>query len=245
MLKCSAMLVLSVCLLAAGADVRAATIDTTTQGNWIGKYGSEGYILNGYLAGGNGTYVPSASTANDLASLPSFVTSYSYSSGFQQYVWETGSSDQRDLQDPRNPSGGRNASTSFISNDGNTQQITLNVGTPTNFQLAIYGLDWDNFNGRDATLTVNGESVEFDNTSPPSAYHNGEWAVFDVSAPAGSLVIDFKGNASANSNSVLSGIMFDPIPEPATLSVLGAAVGLGLIRRRRIAIDRHAVCFQN
>ena len=211
-----------------------ATIDTTTGGNWIGKYGSQGYILMDYgraatNSNTTGVYDATASTGNDVSSLPSYVTGYSYS-GFQQYLWTTNQTDPRDLQNPADPTGLRNASTSFINNDGNTQTITLNINTPTTFQLGVYGLDWDNYNGRDATVTVNGDSAELDNNNPAGAYHNGEWALFNVTAPAGPLVISFKGNGPGNSNSVLSGITFDAVPEPATFSILALA-GTAVLRR--------------
>src|SRR4051794_21185265 len=92
----------------------ASTIDTTTHGNWIGKYGSDGYILTNYYR------VPTTSgTANvydgvplkttDAAVLPPYIADYNYGGGAQAYVWESNSTDQRFPQDPANPSGPRNS----------------------------------------------------------------------------------------------------------------------------------------
>src|SRR5687767_14339350 len=93
--------------------VRGATVDTTTQGNWIGTYGADGYILPFYNGGGPGTHAPFLTTFSDVASLPTFVGGYSYGNGAQGYVWEVNSADVRDPQNPADPAGGRTAATAF------------------------------------------------------------------------------------------------------------------------------------
>lgn len=201
----------------------ASTIDTATQGNWIGVYGGNGYILNSYIGTAN-----SPQTANDLASLPSYVSSYSYGNT-SQYQW-TGST--TDVRAPENPLAAnpltdpRVAATAY--NDG-SYSVTLNLNHAESFQLGVYGLDWDNYNGRDMTITVNGDTARFNNTTIAHAYNNGEWALFNITnAPVGPLVISFTQNAPTASNSVISAITFDhgvPTPEPSTF-ILG---GLGLV----------------
>ena len=86
--------------------LRSATIDTTTQGNWIGVYGNDGYILNDYL-GTSSQYIATASPSNDLVSLPSYISGYSYSAGTQQYQWATSTNDPRTPQNPLDPSGSK------------------------------------------------------------------------------------------------------------------------------------------
>ncbi len=225
--------VLALVLLAASA-ASAATIDSTTQGNWIGVYGGQGYILNAYNGGGNGNYLGAASPANDTVSLPSYVSSYSYGSGAQQYVWATGdpATTTKDLQDPANPTGPRNAATAF---NGTDWSMTLNLSHAEHFNLAVYALDYDNFNGRDITVSVGSDSARINGSN---GYLTGAYAVFDVNAGAGPLTIDIHQNAGGGSNSTISGVFFTAYtPEPSALA-LGSLGALGLlvaVRRRRCA----------
>ena len=221
---------------AAGQGRQAhAALDAATHGDWIGVYGSQGYILNAYNAGGNGNYLGTASASNDTSVLPSYVSSYTYGAGAQQYVWSTGDSatTTKDLQDPSDPTGLRNAATAF---NGGDWSLTLNLNQSEHFQLAVYALDYDNFNGRDITISVDGQSQRIDGSN---GYLTGAYAVFNINASAGPLEIDIHQNASGASNSTISGIFFDKVsaPEPASLVVWGVVIvgGLAAAGRRRKA----------
>jgi hypothetical protein len=193
----------------------AATIDTTTQGNWIGVYGQGGYILNAFDSG------------VDRAVLPSFVSGYS-STPTSQYEWASGTSDSRALQDPAHPSNAsdRNAATTY----GSSFTFTVDVSKATDFNLSVYALDWDS-SGRDVTLSVNGDAVRVNNTTAGllNAYHNGEWVTWNVNAPVGPLTIDVTYNSGANA--VISAVMFSPEPSTFVLGGLGV-VGLFVAARR-------------
>ena len=190
----------------AAAAAQAATIDTTTQGNWIGTYGTQGYILNDYAGGGT-----------DVASLPAYVSGYAYS-GANFDVWNGSTNDTRAPENPANPSGSRVAATAY---DGNFS-VNLTLAHPASFDVSVYGLDWDS-NTRDVTLTVNGSSVDVNNVTPTNAYHNGEWVTWSVfGAPAGNFPIDIQYNGGANS--VISAITFQAYtPEPSSLVLCGLA----------------------
>lgn len=125
--------------------------------------------------------------------------------------------------------GPRNAATAF--NDGNWS-LTLNLSHAELFQLAVYALDYDNFNGRDITVSVGSDSARIDGSN---GYLTGAYAVFNVNAAAGPLTIDIHQNAGGGSNSTISGVFFSAYtPEPSSF-VLGGlgAVGLFVTARRR------------
>jgi hypothetical protein len=190
------------------------TIDTTTKGNWVGVYGSSGYILPHYAIKVDNTNTSPKTLVGDVASLPSFISSYSYS-GANGFVWDGVTTDIRAPQDPANPGGNRTAATAY---DGD-YTITLNVSQAAQFQLGIYGLDWDT-TARDIAVTVNSETVDYDNVGTPD-YNQGMWGIWTIDALGpGPLVIsvDHQGGV----NSVLSAITFDEIveiPEPASIAM--------------------------
>ena len=104
--KSYGLLFFSVLVVLASLTAHASTIDTSTQGNWIGTYGSQGYALFDYNkaatnSGSNNQYDGAATTSQDVASLPSYVSGYTYSPEFQQYLWQTNQTETRDLEDPR------------------------------------------------------------------------------------------------------------------------------------------------
>ena len=224
-----------VCAGLAPSTAAAGTVDSTTSGNWVGVYGSQGYILPSY----GGAFANPADPSLDTKSLPSYVSSYSYGSGFFQYVWDLNNpsnvTNSRYPQDPANVPGPRTAATAANGGDGT---ITLNLNHSVNFQMEVYGLDWENFQGgRDITITVGSASVRLDGAN--GYYTSGAYAIFDVDALAGPLTINIANN-NTSSNTTISGIFFDRgilTPEPSTF-VLGGlgAVGLALaVRSRRKA----------
>ena len=224
-------------VLGAASSAHAATYDNTTKGSWIGTYGGQGYVLFNFNRTGDGQHNAPATQAQDMVSLPSYISSYSYSPTAEQYIWEDGTADVRAVQDPANPAGPRKASTSFSNGD---YSITLNVTQAAQFRLGVYALDWDNYQNRDIILDVNGEQVNIDNLddndTPNDAagdYTNGTWALFNINATgAGPLTITVRDNQPNGSNNVLSAMTFDVIPEPASASLIGVGA-LGLLARRR------------
>jgi len=207
----------------------AATIDVTTQGSWIGNYGENGYILLDYAVSGDGVHTPVATNAQDVAVLPSFISSYTYGGGAQQYIWEDGTIDVRALQDPANPLGPRKAATSFDNDDF---FMDFAVNQPGSFQFSVYGLDWDNFGGRNIFLNVPGDTANL------SSYQNGKWAVFNLSfAAPGTFRLDVIDNQPGGNNTI-SAIAFDNFvgaPEPSAFVLTMLAASSMLMRGRRRA----------
>ena len=96
--------------------------DTMTQGNWVGKYGNNGYSL-----------------ANGPASLPSFDPTLSIA-GESNYTWSPNTSDPRALQNGL----GRLAATWFSNT---TFTFDVNLTDTSTHQIALYALDWDDYLG--------------------------------------------------------------------------------------------------
>lgn len=231
MLKKISSVTFAILVFCFGDALHAATTDTVTQGNWVGVYGADGYILPNYL-GGQGAVVTNASMngkATDKAVLPSWISNYTYGAPGQGFVWDSTTLDVRAPQDPDNPGGNRVANTIF---DGD-YSITLDIAQATEFELGIYALDWDS-TSRDIDITVNGETLDINNAA--NEYNQGTWGLWMIDAPVGALNIDITQQAGANST--ISAITFDAVaavPEPASIaiwSLLGALL-LGFCRRVR------------
>jgi hypothetical protein len=212
----------------------AATTDLTTQGDWIGTYGADGYILENFgitpATDGDGGQPPL--TSRDLASLPSYISSYSYASDndfFGQYTWDASTTDNRALE----LVDGSDHRASTVYSDGSVI-INLNFNAAAHLKIAIYTVDWDN-NHRSETLSVGSETGVPVNGG--GSYFDGVWTVFDVNAPVGILNIH---TTRVVNNTVISGIMFEtipaevvPIPAPAALPAGLLLLGSLALRRRR------------
>ena len=224
-------------LVCVAVVAQAATIDTATQGNWVGVYGADGYILPNYL-GGQGAVISNAAMngkATDKAVLPSWVSNYTYGAPGQGFVWDSTTLDVRAPQDPDNPGGNRVANTIF---DGD-YSITLDIAQATEFELGIYALDWDS-TSRNIDITVNGETLDINNAA--NEYNQGTWGLWTIDAPVGALNIDITQQAGANST--ISAITFDAVaavPEPGSLAIWAIVSLLGIsgiyFRKRRKATN--------
>jgi len=191
---------------------RPPQVDTTTQGDWVGTYGTEGYILANFNGG------------SDLASLPGYINSHSWS-GESRAVWNGGTAEARAVESPDESV--RKATTVYASG---TYSLTLDVNQEKDFRMGLYFLDWDS-SVRALDVSVAGSAIPL--AESVSDFNQGKWLVFDVSAgTAEDVVVTFTRTAGANA--VVSAITFDPIPEPGALllAVMGL-VGLAAFGRRR------------
>lgn len=178
-------------------------VDTTTSGNWIGKYGSQGYLL----------------APNDLihSSYPTFnkipgylivnITSESL------YTWSDGTTDTRALQKPSGTEGtGRIAACWYT---GQTYTIDIGVTDGATHRLAMYLLDWDGYGGgrverivavnatTGATLDSRTVGQAKGDTNANDQFRNGKYLVWLVRGHVRFTVTNL------NSNAVVSGIFFD------------------------------------
>jgi hypothetical protein len=157
-------------------------LDTTTQGAWTGKYGSNGEII--------------ANTINSAASFASISLT-----GDSPYTWIQPTSDPRALQ---SASGSTSGVASCYFAPGSYFDVNLNLTDGNTHRIALYLLDWDS--------TVRGETITIMDaatntvlsTQPFSGFHNGEYAIWNVK---GRVVIQVTLNSGANA--VVSGIFID------------------------------------
>lgn len=189
--------------------VHSATLvseDTTTQGNWGGTYGSDGYMLFAY----NGAL--RTNNRDDLASLPDYVseitttlTGYTWGSPNPNPVPSDNPQFNRVLENPAGPLVDRRPATLFNGNGGT---ITINLNAPRSFQIAVYSLDWD-FGRSAQTVQVTDQNGESEvQTLSNSIFRDGAWGVFEVSGDADNPVVITLTKAGAGSNAVIGGIMF-------------------------------------
>lgn len=168
---------------AAGASSASfVTYDTSTQGNWIGKYGADGYSL----AGGNQL-------------LPSYASTFAVRNQ-TTWTWASNTTDPRALQTDSH--GDRIAGTWFSAT---TFSFDVNVTDGNSHQVALYLLDWDG-QGRTETIQV------LDATSPQqrvldqeiaSNLTNGSYLVWNIS---GHVTISV--TVGGGPNGVVSGVFF-------------------------------------
>ena len=169
--------------------------DTTTQGNWMGVYGTQGYNV-----------------VNATPSYPSYATVTA--SGDSTYVWSSNTTDVRGLENP-NGSGGRIAA-AWYSSTSFTVTIDLTDGNSHN--IALYAVDWDNHGRSEQIQISNASTGAVLDTETLSSFVNGAYEVWTIS---GDVTITIT-NLVSGKNAVLNGLFFDP--ESSTQSMAVASV---------------------
>jgi hypothetical protein len=171
--------------------------DSTTHGNWGGKYGRDGYVLFNYDGPGK-----------DRVQLPSYFRSVSSSltqSRNQDATWALNTDDHRALApDPSNTMP-RNAGCTYADP---TFHLDVDVKTNTAYSLALYFLDWDK-KGRQTTAQVF-DLKTLDLIAPiqmVSDYADGKYLVYRCDRPVRLRIDHVRGD-----NAVVSGLFFDPAP---------------------------------
>jgi uncharacterized repeat protein (TIGR01451 family) len=154
-------------------------LDATTQGNWLGKYGSEGYTVVG-----------------DLTLNPAYVTPVP--AGQSQWIWTSSTSDVRALQAASNPSN-RLAATWYAS----SFTVDLNIADSNTHQLALYSVDWDSAARRQAVDILDGNGNVLNTQNLTSSFNGGVYLVWNVSGH-----VKIRVTRTGGDNAVLSGLFF-------------------------------------
>ncbi|HET6384205.1 MAG TPA: fibronectin type III domain-containing protein, partial [Armatimonadota bacterium] len=172
--------------------------DTTTQGNWKGVYGADGYNV-----------------FEDTASYPAYATLGR--SGAGDYTWDSAPTDVRGLERGGN---GRIAACWFSSSTSFSMDLDLADGHT--HRVALYLLDLDNF-GRTETVQVTdattGVVLDSENAS---SFYSGEYLVWNITGHVKLNVIN-----TGPENSVCSGIFFDPDSAGAPSAPTGLTAAAG------------------
>lgn len=181
-------------------------IDSTTSGNWGGKYGKDGYVLCSYNTPGN-----------DIQELPSYVSFIEYRKNWATQ-WAVDSNDYRALSPNDTNSYPRNAGCIFTGDPRPTfQTMTVDIGISQyrDFQVALYFVDWDH-QDRNAAVEL------FDYSSKKliqpvkiiSDFRGGKYLIYEYNKS-----VRFRINLVRGINAVLSGIFFDSSSQKGIINI--------------------------
>jgi len=166
--------------------------DTTTKGNWIGKYGKNGAII----------FAPT-----DLKDLKDIIN-YDVG-GSQKWNWANPTQDVRGLQYPDDPKQ-RAGSCVF---DNPTRVITVETRL-TNYQVAIYFCDWDSSVRVEDVVAFQGN--EKPPEKPDVTINNPEFnaGVYHFWAVTGKEPFKIQITHKGGANWVISGLFVDAVKAP-------------------------------
>jgi RHS repeat-associated protein len=161
------------------------TTDTTTQGNWKGTYGSDGYNV-----------------VNDAASYPSYATVSV--SGQSAYSWNSSTTDARALLKAASTTD--RIAACWYSYTNFTIDVNLTDGNT--HKVAVYLLDWENA-ARNSTIEVlDATSNAVLDTRNLSSYAGGKYLVWNLH---GHVKLKLSHVSPTGLNAVLSGLFFDSV----------------------------------
>jgi hypothetical protein len=189
------------------AQASFVNADTSTQGNWRGVYGADGY-----------------SVAGDIQSLPSYAL-YGLQNSID-YVWASDSTDPRALQMASVYS--RIAATWY----NQTLFFDVNFTDGNSHQISFYALDWDN-RGRTETVEVVDASLGTAlDTENLSSFTNGVYLVWKVTGHVRVYV-----KSTGGPNAVISGVFFGGPPPggPSNVMVSPPAISLAAGQNQQFA----------
>jgi NPCBM/NEW2 domain len=154
--------------------------DTTTEGNWVGTYGSQGYDIEG-----------------TTASLPSYASVGM--SGARTWTWNASTTRSPALE---NPSGSGRTATCWF---GSSFTININVTDDQSYALALYAVDFDDDGRSEEIQLINPTTGAVESTVNLSSFTNGVYVKWDVTGNA-----EIKVTRLSGANAVISGLFFDP-----------------------------------
>jgi hypothetical protein len=165
-----------------GAAASFVATDTTSQGNWEGSYGSNGYNIIG-----NQAHYPSYANVAP--------------SGANTYVWRATTTDTRGLQIPQAGSTTRTAACWYSSSGKFTLDINLTDGQA--HRVTIYACDWDSTKRSERIDVVDPTTHAVLDSRTISSFNRG---VYDSWELKGHVQLVF--TCLSGANPVVSGLFF-------------------------------------
>jgi hypothetical protein len=165
-----------------------AARDLVTQGNWIGPYGSQGYLV-----------------VSGPSSFPPYATETT--TGASTWTWTAQTTDVRALQ---TGNGSGRVAASWQANNSFTIDVKLTDGLA--HKLSLYALDWDARNRSEQIQITNPSTGSVLDTETISSFSGGVYLDWTVS---GEVLIQV--TRVGGPNAVISGLFLDPVPASATL----------------------------
>ena len=170
-------------------------VDTPTQGNWLGTYGTQGYDI-----------------AGDPASIPSYASITV--SGGGRAGWPSLATTPQALE---NPNGVGQIADVWESSTSFTVNVTLNDGQA--HELALYFVDWNNSGRVEQIQLINPSSGAVLSTTVLSSFTGGVYYQYAIT---GSVKIKIT-KVGTGSWPVLDGVFLDPAAGSASTSTASLA----------------------
>ncbi|HEV7903688.1 MAG TPA: S8 family serine peptidase [Pyrinomonadaceae bacterium] len=187
---------------ATGASASFVKLDTTTQGNWKGNYGADGFAL----VGEPGHY-------------PAYVQLSNI--GGAAHTWADPATDVRALQKSPAGSAERIAATLYSSTEFGWN---INLTDGQEHRFAMYALDWDGNNVRAQRVEIRDTATgALLDSRDMSAYSNGQYVVWNL---RGNVTVKVVYTGPAGLNAVAAALFFDAVAaQGSSVNVALAANG--------------------
>jgi Concanavalin A-like lectin/glucanases superfamily/Protein of unknown function (DUF1573) len=161
--------------------------DTTTQGNWQGVYGNDGYVVADTTTNNPSSYV--VVTPQNQAN----------------WIWTSDGAETRDLEVPSNVAADMRQASCWYNLSSSSYDLDVNISDGKTHQIALYALDWDNRGRAETIQVVDGVSGAVLDTRNLSNFANGAYDVWNVSGH-----VKFNITVTSGINAVVSAAFFDP-----------------------------------
>jgi len=172
---------------ASGAQATFIATDTTTQGNWQGTYGNDGYSI-------------ADTTTNQVPGYVAFTPQNQ-----SNWIWTSDGAETRDLQVPSSIAADMRQASCWYTRSSHSYDLDVNISDGHTHQVALYALDWDSRGRTETIQAVDGVSGAVLDTRNLSNFANGIYDVWNVSGN-----VKFNITVTGGVNAVISAAFFDP-----------------------------------